>query len=176
MAYPEEILNVDSKQTRFLKLTEEHKGILFKICKIYQDDVDDQNDLLQEITLQLWLAFDSFRGESKFSSWMYRVSLNTAIVFFKKQKRRPDNQPLPDGFDREEISTASGKEEQLALFYKAVQQLGKVEKALIYLYMEDQPYADIASHLGITEVNVRVRLNRLKNKLKDIIKKMSYEY
>ena len=177
MAYNEQILNVDSKQTRFLQLIGEHKGILFKICKIYQDDADEQNDLLQEMTLQLWLAFDSFRGESKFSSWMYRVALNTAIVFFKKQKRRPDDQPLPDGFDREEeVSPAGEKEEKLALFYKAVQQLGKVEKALIYLYMEDQAYADIASHLGITELNVRVRLNRVKNKLKDIIKKTNDEY
>jgi RNA polymerase sigma factor (sigma-70 family) len=168
---------MDSKQTRFLQLIEENKGILFKICKIYQDDADDRNDLLQEMTLQLWLVFDSFRGESKFSSWMYRVALNTAIVFFKKQKRRPDDQPLLYDFDREEEVSLSGeKEEQLAIFYRAVQQLGKVEKALIYLYMEDQPYADIASHLGITELNVRVRLNRLKNKLKDIIKKMNYEY
>ena len=150
---------------------------MFKICKIYQDNADDRNDLLQEMTLQLWLAFDSFRGESKFSSWMYRVALNTAIVFFKKQKRRPDDQPLPDHFDQaEEVSLTGEKEEKLAIFYKAVQQLGKVEKALIYLYMEDQPYEEIASHLGITELNVRVRLNRVKNKLKEIIKKMNYEY
>ena len=80
-------------------------------------------------------------------------------------------------FDRaEELSLAGEKEEKLAIFYKAVQQLGKVEKALIYLYMEDQPYEEIASHLGITEGNVRVRLNRVKNKLKEIIKKMNYEY
>lgn len=168
---------MDVKQTQFLGLIEEHKGILFKICKIYQDDVDDRNDLLQEMTLQLWLAFESFRGESKFSSWMYRVALNTAIAFFKKQKRRPDDQPLHHDFDRaDELSHAGEKEEKLAVFYKAVQQLGKVEKALIYLYMEDQPYADIASHLGITELNVRVRLNRVKNKLKEIIKTMNYEY
>jgi RNA polymerase sigma factor (sigma-70 family) len=168
---------VDAKQTQFLGLIEEHKGILFKICKIYQDDVDDRNDLLQEMTLQLWLAFESFRGESKFSSWMYRVALNTAIAFFKKQKRRPDDQPLHHDFDRaDELSHAGEKEEKLAVFYRAVQQLGKVEKALIYLYMEDQPYADIASHLGITELNVRVRLNRVKNKLKEIIKTMNYEY
>lgn len=168
---------MDAKQTQFLQLIEEHKGILFKICKIYQDDADDRNDLLQEMTLQLWLAFDSFRGESKFSSWMYRVALNTAIAFFKKQKRRPDDQPLHHDFDRaDELSHAGEKEEKLAVFYKAVQQLGKVEKALIYLYMEDQPYADIASHLGISEVNVRVRLNRVKNKLKEIIKTMNYEY
>jgi len=168
---------VDAKQTQFLGLIEENKGILFKICKIYQDDADDRNDLLQEMTLQLWLAFDSFRGESKFSSWMYRVALNTAIAFFKKQKRRPDDQPLHHDFDRaDELSHAGEKEEKLAVFYRAVQQLGKVEKALIYLYMEDQPYADIASHLGITELNVRVRLNRVKNKLKEIIKTMNYEY
>ncbi|MFI5160750.1 MAG: RNA polymerase sigma factor [Sphingobacteriales bacterium] len=168
---------MDTKETQFLKLITEYKGILFKICKIYQDDADDRNDLLQEMTLQLWLAFDSFRGESKFSSWMYRVSLNTAIVFFKKQKRRPDDQPLHPDFDRaDEASLAGEKEEKLAIFYKAVQQLGKVEKALIYLYMEDQPYDEIASHLGITELNVRVRLNRVKNKLKEIIKKMNYEY
>ena len=76
----------------------------------------------------------------------------------------------------QELSAGDEKEEKLALFYRAVQQLGKVEKALIYLYMEDQPYDEIAAHLGITQLNVRVRLNRVKNKLKEIIKQMNYEY
>jgi RNA polymerase sigma factor (sigma-70 family) len=168
---------MDIKETRFLQMIGENKGILFKICRIYEDDPEDRDDLLQEMILQLWQAFDSFRAESKFSSWMYRVSLNTAITFFKKQKRRPDNEQLHDNFDRaEENSAQAEKEEQLAVFYKAVQQLGKVEKALIYLYMENQPYEEIAANLGITELNVRVRINRIKNKLKDIIKKMNYEY
>jgi RNA polymerase sigma-70 factor (ECF subfamily) len=168
---------VDNKQIQFLQLIGENKGILFKICKIYQDNAEDRDDLLQEMTLQLWLAFDSFRGESKFTSWMYRVALNTAIVFFKKQKRRPDNQPLPQNFDKaQELCTGDEKEEKLVLFYQAVQQLGKLEKALIYLYMEDQPYDEIAAHLGITSLNVRVRLSRVKNKLKEIIKQMNYEF
>ncbi len=155
----------------------QNKGMLFKICRIYQDDPDDRNDLLQEIILQLWKVFDSYRGESKITSWMYRVALNTAIVFFKKQKRRPDSEQLPAGFDHpEEPSAAGEKEEQLALFYQAVQRLDKIEKALIYLYMEDQPHAEIATTLGISEVNVRVRLSRIKNKLKDIIKELSHEY
>ena len=154
-----------------------NKGMLFKICRIYQDDAEDRNDLLQEIILQLWKVFDSYRGESKITSWMYRVALNTAIVFFKKQKRRPDSALLPPGFDRAEDPSPSGeKEEQLALFYKAVQQLDKVEKALIYLYMENQTHEEIAENLGITAVNARVRLNRIKNKLKEIIKKLDYEY
>jgi len=168
---------VDTKETQFLQLIGENKGILYKICKIYQDDPEDRDDLLQEMILQLWRAFDSFRGDSKFSSWMYRVALNTAIVFFKKQKRRPDDQPMPVQFDHaDDLSAAEEKEEKLAIFYKAVQQLNKVEKALIYLYMEDQPYDDIAATLGITALNVRVRLNRVKNKLKDIVKEMNYEY
>jgi RNA polymerase sigma-70 factor (ECF subfamily) len=151
--------------------------MLFKICRIYQDDAGDRDDLLQEIILQLWQVFDTYRSESKITSWMYRVALNTAIVFFKKQKRRPDSEQMPPGFDHaDEPSAAGEKEEQLALFYKAVRQLNKVEKALIYLYMEDRPYEEIAETLGISQVNVRVRLNRVKNKLKDIIKEFDHEY
>jgi RNA polymerase sigma factor (sigma-70 family) len=160
-----------------MQMIEQSKGMLFKICKIYHDDPEDQDDLLQEITLQLWVVFDSFRGESKISSWMYRVALNTAIVFFKKQKRRPDKEQLPYNFDLpQEPATNSEKEEQLALFYKAIRQLDKVEKALLFLYMENRPYEEIAASLGITQVNLRVRLNRVKNKLKDLIKEMNYEH
>lgn len=170
-------MQVNPKEAEFLKQMESNKGILFKICRIYQDNAEDRNDLLQEMTLQLWLAFDSFKGESKFSSWMYRVALNTAIAFFKKQKRRPDIQSLPYDFDRaEELSMVNEEEEKLAMFYKAVHQLNKIEKALVYLYMEDQSYEEIATHLGITQVNVRVRMSRLKEKLKQITKEMNYEY
>ncbi|WP_426669955.1 RNA polymerase sigma factor [Mucilaginibacter sp. McL0603] len=168
---------MNNKETLFLQTIEQNKGMLFKICKIYQDNPEDQDDLLQEIILQLWVVFDSFRGESKISSWMYRVALNTAIVFFKKQKRRPDIEQLPQNFDHPDAPVTSGeKEEQLAVFYKAVQQLDKVERALIFLYMENRSYQEISASLGITQVNLRVRLNRVKNKLKDLIKEMNYEY
>jgi RNA polymerase sigma factor (sigma-70 family) len=168
---------VENKAAPFIQLIEEHTAMLYKISRIYQDNNTDRDDLMQEMILQLWLAFDSFKGNSKFSTWMYRVALNTAILFFKKQKRRPDSEPLPDKLDHLEAeATSTEKDEQLALFYKAIQQLNRVEKALIFLYMEDQPYEDIALNLGISEVNVRVRLNRIKNKLKEIVKSMNYEY
>ncbi|MDB5150990.1 MAG: rpoE 3 [Mucilaginibacter sp.] len=168
---------MSTKKSHFMQLINQNKGILFKICRIYMDDPADRDDLLQEMTLQLWRGFDSFKGESKFSSWMYRVALNTAIVFFKKQKRRPDSEQIPEGFEHpEEPNIAGEKEEQLALFYKAVQQLSKVEKALIFLYMENQSSEEIAASLGITPVNVRVRLNRVKTKLKDIVNTLSYEH
>jgi RNA polymerase sigma-70 factor (ECF subfamily) len=108
---------------------------------------------------------------------MYRVAFNTAIVFFKKEKRRQNifaaasYNNLP-----EELHTVREQEEQLKIFYKAVQKLNKVEKALIFLYMEGQPVKEIAVILGITPLNVRVRLNRTKDKLKYIIKTMGYEF
>jgi RNA polymerase sigma factor (sigma-70 family) len=76
---------VENKETQFMQLIKEHKGLLFKICRIYQNDEADREDLMQEMILQLWLAFHSFQGKSKFSTWMYRVALNTAIVFFKNK-------------------------------------------------------------------------------------------
>jgi len=168
---------MDTNESRFLELMKENKGILLKISKIYQEDADDRNDLFQEMVLQLWLAFSSYRGESKFSTWMYRVALNTALVFFKKSKKRPKYEPIQNHFEiAEEISPSTEKEEQLAILYKAIQKLEKVEKALIYLYMEDLPYSEIALNMGISEGNLRVRINRIKNKLKDLTKKMNDEY
>jgi RNA polymerase sigma-70 factor (ECF subfamily) len=108
---------------------------------------------------------------------MYRVAFNTAIVFFKKEKRRQDifadasYNNLP-----EELHTVREQEEQLKIFYKAIQKLNKVEKALIFLYMEGQSANEIAVILGITPLNVRVRLNRTKDKLKYIIKTLGYEF
>jgi len=127
--------------------------------------------------LQLWLSYDSFRGDSQFSSWMYRVAFNTAIVFFKKEKRRQDIFAIAPYNDLpEELHTVRDQEEQLKIFHQAVQQLNKMEKALIFLYMEGQSGNEIADILGITPLNVRVRLNRTKDKLKYIIKTMGYEF
>ncbi len=168
---------MDAKEARFLQLIEAHKGILYKICRIYQDRPDDRNDLFQEIVLQLWLSYDSFRGDSQFSSWMYRVAFNTAIVFYKKGSRRPDRLTIEPYTDLpEELHTVRQKEEQLAIFYQAVKKLNKLDKALIFLYMEGQTGKEIASILGITPLNVRVRINRVKDKLKYIIKTMGYEF
>lgn len=168
---------MSTKEARFLQHIRMHNGILHKICRMYQDNVEDQRDLLQEIMVQLWLSYDSFRGDSQFSSWMYRVAFNTAIVFFKKGKRMEDGfaglsyNSLP-----EELHTVLEQEGQLKIFYKAVNKLNKVEKALIFLYMEGQPVKEIAAILGITPLNVRVRLNRTKEKLKYFIKTMGYEF
>lgn len=153
-----------------------HKGILYKVSRMYFDKLEDQQDLFQEIILQLWKSLDSFKGNSEFSSWMYRVALNTAIVFFKKEKRKQDiftiikNEPIDNEvFDSE-------KDQQLVHFYKAVKQLTKIEKAIIILLIEGYSGKKIAENLGLSEVNVRVKIKRTKNKLQEIIKTQGYEF
>lgn len=149
--------------------------MLYKICRLYQDREDDRQDLLQEIMAQLWVSYDSFRGESAFSSWMYRVALNTAIVFLKKGRReRFIDRAYPDL--AEELRPVGDVEERLAIFYRAVAQLDKLEKALIFLYMEGHAGKDMAEILGVSHGAVRVKLNRVKDKLQTIIKTMGYEF
>jgi RNA polymerase sigma-70 factor (ECF subfamily) len=163
-------------EQEFLRAIEMHKGILYKVSRMYFDKLEDQQDLFQEIILQLWKSLDSFKGNSEFSSWMYRVALNTAIVFFKKEKRKQDiftiikNEPIDNEvFDSE-------KDQQLVHFYKAVKQLTKIEKAIIILLIEGYSGKKIAENLGLSEVNVRVKIKRTKNKLQEIIKTQGYEF
>lgn len=143
---------------------------------MYMEDPDDRNDLVQEIVLQLWHSFERFQGNSQFSTWMYRVALNTALTYFKKEKKKADQFTFLDNIDKAEEEDAEDKEIQLSLFYRAVQELNKVEKALIFLFLEGQSHKEIAANLGISEVNARVKLNRTKEKIQTIIKKYGYEF
>lgn len=163
-------------EQEFLSIIEKHKGLLHKVSRMYMDEPEDREDLFQEIVLQLWKSYGSFRGESQVSTWMYRVAVNTALTFFKKEKKKPDNARMHPEMDIKDDDDISHKETQLDYFYKAVQQLNQVEKALIFLFLEGQSHKEIGSNLGITEVNARVKLNRTKDKLQDIIKKQGYEF
>ncbi len=167
---------MEAKQTHFLELIEQHKGILHKVARMYMDNSEDQNDLIQEIVLQLWKAFDRFEGKSKFSTWMYRVSLNTALTYFRKEKKKADRYTFLENIDQVDEVDFDEKETQLELFYKAVHELNKVEKALIFLFLEGQNHKEISISLGISEVNARVKLNRTKEKIQIIIKKYGYEF
>ncbi len=164
------------RETEFLDLMEKNKGIIFKVSKMYMDDPDDRADLCQEIIFQLWKSYESFRNASQFSTWMYRVAINTALVYFKKGKRYGEQVSLEAYHDLAEDNDSGQKEEQLAIFYKAVQELNQVEKALIFLFLEGQSHRDIAENLGISEVNARVKLNRTKEKIQHIIKKYEHEF
>jgi RNA polymerase sigma factor (sigma-70 family) len=163
-------------EQEFLDAIHKHKGILFKISRMYFDKQEDQQDLVQEIILQLWKSLKSFNGDSQFSSWMYRVALNTAIVFFKKEKRKPDGGEIPETIQLVSESYDDEKDQQLDHFYKAVMKLNKIEKALIFQYIEGLSGNEISKNLGISESNVRVKTNRTKSKLQEIIKTQGYGF
>lgn len=165
---------MQTKEQAFLNRIEHHKGILYKVSKMYMDNSEDQQDLFQEIVLQLWKAYDSFRGESQFSTWMYRVAINTSIVFLKKEKRKVDKYDITTESIKEEESDANEQELKLEHFYKALQQLDKIDKAIIFYQLEGYSHKEIGLNLGISEGNARVKLNRAKEKLKEIIKNQGY--
>ena len=154
----------------FVTQLERNQNIVHKVCRIYTSNKDQHNDLFQEITIQLWKAFPKFRGDSKFSTWMYRVALNTAITLYRKSKRSIKTQDYESViFKIKSQDYDDTEEEQLKIMYKAIKQLSDIEKALIFLYLEDKNYKEIAETIGITEVNARVKMNRIKTKLKKIL-------
>ncbi|MGC1516083.1 MAG: sigma-70 family RNA polymerase sigma factor [Maribacter sp.] len=155
---------------KFVTELQDNQNIVHKVCTLYTNDRDAHNDLFQEITIQLWKAYPKFRGEAKFSTWMYRVALNTAITLYRKQKKRIDTHDYESVIFKIKADEYDETEElQLKLMYKAVKQLGDVDKALVFLYLEDKNYTEIAETLGITEVNARVKMNRIKTKLRTIL-------
>ncbi|MCD0470033.1 RNA polymerase sigma factor [Flavobacterium sp. JAS] len=164
------------RKQEFLNRIEKHKGILYKVSKMYMDNHDDQQDLFQEIICQLWKSYDSFRNESQFSTWMYRVAVNTAIVFLKKEKRKVDKYEITSENIKEDESDSHIKESQIDHFYKAVQKLEKIDKAIIFYQLEGFSHKEIGDNLGISEGNARVKLNRAKEKLKEIIKNQGYGF
>ena len=157
-------------EKNFLNDFEKNQNIVHKICRIYTTNQDQHNDLFQEITIQIWKNYSKFRGESKFSTWMYRVSLNTAITLYRKSSRRIKTQDFSEvSFKIKSIDYDDTKDEQLKALYGGIRELNDIEKALIFLYLEDKPYKEIAKTLGISEVNARVKMNRSKEKLRKIL-------
>lgn len=158
-------------EQHFLEKIDKHKGVIFKISKMYMDNFEDQKDLYQEITFQAWKAFPAFENRSEFSTWLYRIALNTAIVFLKSEKRKSFIQRNDDyqNFKIENLEYDDNDDMNLKKMYEAIQKLNSIDKALIFYYLEDYSGRKIAEQLGITEVNARVKLNRAKEKLKLLI-------
>ncbi|QTD37798.1 RNA polymerase sigma factor [Polaribacter batillariae] len=157
-------------EKNFLADFEKNQNIAHKICRIYTTNQSDHNDLFQEITIQVWKNYPKFRGDSKFSTWMYRVALNTAISLYRKSTRNVKTQDITDFAYKIKTTDYDDTEEvQLKALYKAVRQLNDIDKALIFLYLEDKPYKEISETLGISSVNARVKMNRAKEKLKNIL-------
>lgn len=164
-----------TNKENFIKLMNENNALIHKVCHLYGDTPMDKQDLFQEIILQIWKAYPSFRGESKFSTWLYRVALNTAISSYRKNKKTISTTGidfLP--VEVQDISYDFEKEEKLKQLYKAIAQLSEVEKAIVMLYLDDRTYEEMEEVLGINQNNLRVKMNRIKDKLRQLTKKEVY--
>lgn len=157
---------IDEKiANEFLNIIEENKKLIYKVSHIYCDSVIDKEDIFQEIIANLWKAYPDFKRNSKISSWIYKIALNTAITWFRdyvKHKKHVEYNNfipnLPDQYELEDIH------EQL---YSAIEHLGKVDKAIILLQLEGYSYDDISEIIGLTKTNVATKINRIKLKLKN---------
>jgi RNA polymerase sigma factor (sigma-70 family) len=159
-----------TKQARdnFLKLIQDNKGIIVKICNSYCADRHYREDLAQEMIFHLWKSGDHYDPNQKFSTWMYRVALNVAISFYRKQ--RSSVHPVTLSEDHHELADigdgADQAEESVNLLQRCIYGLNELDRALMILFLEEKTYAEMADILGISETNVATRLSRIKKKIK----------
>jgi RNA polymerase sigma-70 factor (ECF subfamily) len=155
-------------EEQFQSLIDEYKGIIYKVSNSYCWNTEDRKDLVQEIIFQLWISFSKFDNRYKLSTWVYRISLNVSIAYYRKEKRRRRSiLPLSENF----IDVIKDKEQEsldadIATLYKFIDRFNKLDRALMILYLDSHSYKEIADILGITETNVATKLNRIKVKLK----------
>lgn len=157
-------------EKQFITLLDEHQNLIHKICRLYAYNNEEHNDLFQEICIQLWRSYPKFKGDSKFSTWAYQVGLNTAISLYRKSLKEIKTSEI--SFEHLHLNNQeydSQEEEQLKSIYKAIKTLNDIEKAIVYLFLEDKNYKEISEILGITQTNARVRINRVKTKLKTLL-------
>ena len=150
----------------FLSLVGQHRQIIYKVCFMYATDDETISDLYQEVVLNLWTAFPRFRSESKPSTWVYRISMNTCISRLRRNTRRPETVSLT--MSMADLFPEESEREQLQELYRLISQLGELERALILLWLDDKSYEEIAEILSISVSNVGVRINRVKAKLREM--------
>ena len=158
----------DSSEARFLALLDAHRKIVLKVASVYCWDAEERNDLIQEITLQLWRAFPSYDARRLFSTWMYRVALNVAISFARKTGlRRRFMTPLDAaGVDPPVDSSSPAPDGRIDALYRCMRGLDPFSRALLALYLDDRSHREIAEILGISETNVSTKIGRLKQRLR----------
>ena len=162
------------RSERFIELLDSNKRLIFKIITSYCKDLEDRKDLEQEITIQLWNSFDKYDTNFKYSTWIYRIALNVAISFYRKQKSRQskfDSLPEDSMFsftDQEKYNFEL--DEKLSLLQNIINQLDELNKALMLLYLDEKKYDEIAEIMGLSKSNVATKISRLKIKISKELK------
>ncbi len=159
-----------SKKDEFLAAIDAHKKIIYKVVNSYCKNKEDRKDLEQEIIIHLWNSFGKYNIKYKYSTWMYRIALNVAISFYRKERKWS----VRNGFYNEELIYSITDENEynteldhnIKLLQEFINKLNELNKALMLLYLEEKPYAEIAGILGISKTNVATKISRLKLNLK----------
>ncbi len=157
-----------AKEQEFIKLIKENKGIIFKICNSYCADKDDRDDLAQEIIYNLWKSFHSFKHDFKFSTWMYRIALNVAISYYRREKKFKNHDSISESLIVFEDNSENKNEVEnnLRLLKDFINKLKEIDKAIILLYLDDKSHKEIAEITGFTETNIATKINRIKDKIR----------
>ncbi len=169
---------MSKKEEIFRTIIRENKDKISGICRYYSSNEDDHNDMYQEVLINIWKSLENFRGDAQLSTWVYRVSVNTALGFAKKEIRRKkifirqDDERLRDLLDYDE-GQIQEKEIMLQSLENKINLLSVVDKIIITLVLESVSHKEIASVIGITEPNVRVKIHRIKNELKEMLKNLT---
>ncbi len=154
------------KELEFESLYNVHKDKIFRLCLGFVSDSVAAQDLFQEILVRIWRHMDSFRGESSISTWVYRIAYNTALSYSAKEKKKPEQTPLPAGMDLKEPENYSQEKElQIKKLYDAINALTQTDRVIATLLLENTPYKTIAEVSGISENYVAVKVNRIKASL-----------
>ena len=151
----------------FIEIISKNEKIIFKITSFYTDNKQDAEDLYQETVLNLWKAFKNFKNQSKISTWIYRIALNTAVTQIRKNKKHPKQTVLNEQIQETNIEKHNDLLNEL---YIQIRKLNELEKALILLYLENKDYETISEITGLSKTNVATRISRIKQKLKTDLK------
>lgn len=158
---------LEEKEKIFLSVLESHKGIIYKVARTYCFDRDDQDDLIQEITLQVWQSIGNFNGQFKWSTWIYRVALNTSISFYRKNKTRKERtERLGPVIELPAAQEAHPEDGDVALLHRLIRELKEIDRALILLSLDGLSSKEMAEVMDTTQTNVTSRLSRIRKKLK----------
>ena len=154
-------------QEDFISVIEANKRIIFKICNSYCKNVDDREDLAQEMIFQLWKSWDTFNANYKLSTWMYRIALNVAISYYRKEKKTSETVLMGDHLiEIADEQVEESLETNLNALQQFINELKPLDKALMILYLEEKPQKEIAEIMGITATNVATKISRIKELLK----------
>ncbi len=156
-----------NKRKRYLKIIEQHKGIIFKVTRSYCKSEFDREDLAQEILAQIWRSLDTYNNDLKMSTWLYRVALNVAISFYRKDKSAAyKHTEIEDKLLTYNMDEEAENKQSLIKLYEFIHELNDIDKAVLLMYLEGESQSEIATHFSISVSNVSTKINRIKQKLK----------